>query len=132
MYVIFGKAKFPQYTLPLNQIIQYHVLLSRWVPNKKHKLFTLSEHMILSPVFHVAMFLIILVFCAVFFCEVSCVPKIISFCGLSTAWVRAGFVNYKKGTLDSQPQVINFTSCLPMVGGSLRVLRLLQPLKLSP
>jgi hypothetical protein len=28
------------------------------------------------------------------------------------------------------PQVIKFTSCLPMVGGSLRVLRLLPPLKL--
>jgi hypothetical protein len=41
-----------------------------------------------------------------------------------------GFVNYKKGALDSQPQVIKFTSCLPMVGGSLRVLRLLPPLKL--
>jgi hypothetical protein len=39
-----------------------------------------------------------------------------------------GFVNYKKGALDSQ--VIQFTSCLPMVGGSLRVLRLLPPLKL--
>jgi hypothetical protein len=37
------------------------------------------------------------------------------------------FVNYKKGALDSQPQVIKFTSCLPMVGGSLR---LLPPLKL--
>ena len=36
-----------------------------------------------------------------------------------------GFVNYKKGVLDSQ--VIKFTSCLPMVGGSLR---LLPPLKL--
>jgi hypothetical protein len=36
----------------------------------------------------------------------------------------------KKGALDSQPQVIKFTSCLPMVGGSLRVLRLLPPLKL--
>jgi hypothetical protein len=32
------------------------------------------------------------------------------------------FVNYKKGALDSQPQVIKFTSCLPIVGGSLRVL----------
>jgi len=41
-----------------------------------------------------------------------------------------GFVNYKKGALDSQPQVIKFTSCLPVVGGSLRVLRLLPPLKL--
>jgi hypothetical protein len=41
-----------------------------------------------------------------------------------------GFVNYKKGALDSQPQVIMFTSCLPMVGGSLRVLRLIPPLKL--
>jgi hypothetical protein len=30
----------------------------------------------------------------------------------------------------SQPQVIKFTSCLPMVSGSLRVLRLLAPLKL--
>jgi hypothetical protein len=36
----------------------------------------------------------------------------------------------KNGALDSQPQVIKFTSCLPMVGGSLRVLRLLPPLKL--
>jgi hypothetical protein len=36
----------------------------------------------------------------------------------------------KKGALDSQPQVKKFTSCLPMVGGSLRVLRLLPPLKL--
>jgi len=36
-----------------------------------------------------------------------------------------GFVNY-----NSQPQVIKFTSCLPMVSGSLRVLRLLPPLKL--
>ena len=34
------------------------------------------------------------------------------------------FVNYKKGALDWQPQVIQFTSCLPMAGGSLRVLRL--------
>ena len=42
-----------------------------------------------------------------------------------------GFVNYKKGALDSQPQVIKFTSCLPMVGGSLRVLRLLPPIKLG-
>ena len=40
------------------------------------------------------------------------------------------FVNYKKGALDSQPQVIKFTSCLLMVRGSLRVLRLLPPLKL--
>jgi len=39
-----------------------------------------------------------------------------------------GFANYKKCALDSQPQVIKFTRCLPMVGGSLRVLRLL-PLK---
>jgi hypothetical protein len=41
-----------------------------------------------------------------------------------------GFVNYKKGALDSPPQVIQFTSCLPMVSGSLRVLRILPPLKL--
>jgi hypothetical protein len=42
----------------------------------------------------------------------------------------SGFVKYKKGALDSQPQVIKFISCLPMVGGSLRVLLLLPPLKL--
>ena len=40
------------------------------------------------------------------------------------------FVNYKKGALDSQLQVIKLTSCLLMVGGSLRVLLLLPPLKL--
>jgi hypothetical protein len=41
-----------------------------------------------------------------------------------------GFVNYKKGALDTQQQVIDFTSCLPiMVGGSLRVLRLPPSLK---
>jgi hypothetical protein len=39
------------------------------------------------------------------------------------------FVIYKKGPFDSQPQVIKFTSCLPMVGGSLRVLRLPPSLK---
>jgi len=41
-----------------------------------------------------------------------------------------GFVNYKKGALDSQPQVIKFTSYLSMVGGSPRVLWLLPPQKL--
>ena len=41
-----------------------------------------------------------------------------------------GFVNYKKGALDLQPQVIKFTNHLPIVGGFLRVLRLLPPLKL--
>jgi hypothetical protein len=41
-----------------------------------------------------------------------------------------GFVYYKKGAFDSQPQMIKLTSCLPMVGSSLRVLRLLPPLKL--
>ena len=37
------------------------------------------------------------------------------------------FVNYKKGALDSQPQVIEFTMCLHRVGGSLQ---LLPPIKL--
>ena len=41
-----------------------------------------------------------------------------------------GVVNYKKGALDLQSHVIKFTSCLPMVGGSLQVLRLPPPLKL--
>jgi hypothetical protein len=38
------------------------------------------------------------------------------------------FVNYKKGAFDSQPQVIKFTSCLPRIRGSPRVLRLPPPL----
>jgi hypothetical protein len=37
----------------------------------------------------------------------------------------------RKGALDLQPQVIKFTNCLPMVDGSLWVLRLLPPLKLA-
>ena len=49
----------------------------------------------------------------------------------NTSWVRACLCKLqKKGALDSHPQVIKFTSCLPMVGSSLRVLRLLPPLKL--
>ena len=48
----------------------------------------------------------------------------------NAAWVRARLCKLQKGALDSQPQVIKFTSCLAMVGGSLRVLRLLPPLKL--
>jgi hypothetical protein len=48
----------------------------------------------------------------------------------NTAWVRVSIVNYKKDAFDSQPQVIKLTSCLAMVGGSLRVLRFLPPLKL--
>ena len=36
----------------------------------------------------------------------------------------------KKDALDSQPQVLKFTNCLPMVGGSLRVLLLRPPLTL--
>jgi hypothetical protein len=48
----------------------------------------------------------------------------------NTLWVRAQLCRLeKKDALDSQPQVINFTSCFPMVGGSLRVLRLLPSLK---
>ena len=41
-----------------------------------------------------------------------------------------GFCVVAVRSLDSQPQVIKLTSCLPMVGGSLRVLRLLPPGKL--
>ena len=41
----------------------------------------------------------------------------------------SGFVNYKKGALDSQPKVIKLISYLPMVGGSLWVLWLLPTLK---
>ena len=32
--------------------------------------------------------------------------------------VRARLVNFKRGAFDSQPQVMEFASCLPMVGGS--------------
>jgi hypothetical protein len=41
----------------------------------------------------------------------------------NTAWVRTQLCKLqKKGALDSQSQVIKITSCLPRVGGSLRVL----------
>jgi hypothetical protein len=48
----------------------------------------------------------------------------------ATYGIIAGCVNYKTGELDSKSQVIKFTSYLPMIGGSLRVVRLLPPLKL--
>jgi hypothetical protein len=43
-----------------------------------------------------------------------------------------GFVNYKMGALDSQSQVIKFTSYLPMVGGSLRLLPPLKAVTIFP
>jgi len=45
-------------------------------------------------------------------------------------WIRTRLCKLQKGALDSQPQVIKFTSYLSMVGDSLRVLRLLPLLKL--
>ena len=48
----------------------------------------------------------------------------------NTAWVRARLCKLQKGALDSQRQVIKFTSFLPLVGGSLGVLRIFPPLKL--
>ena len=45
---------------------------------------------------------------------------------MAKAHIAFGKVS-KKGAVDSQPQVIKFTSCLPVVGGSLR---LPSPLKL--
>jgi hypothetical protein len=48
----------------------------------------------------------------------------------NTARVHALLCKLQNGALDSQPQVIKFTSYLPMVGGSLRVLQLLPPLNL--
>jgi hypothetical protein len=51
----------------------------------------------------------------------------VTFDNISVVSFPPGFVNYKKGALDSQPQVIKLTSCLPIVGG---FLRLLPPLKL--
>ena len=38
----------------------------------------------------------------------------------NTAWVHASLCKSQKGALDSKSQVIKFTSCVPMVGGSLR------------
>ena len=85
MYVIFWKATFPQSSPPLNQIIQYRVLLSRWVHNKKQTLLIFSDHMHFSPVFHVAF---ILVFCTVFVCCVSCTQN---YQYLSNSWLLIRF-----------------------------------------
>ena len=48
----------------------------------------------------------------------------------TTPWVRAHLCQLQKGALDSQPQVVKFANYFPVVGGSLRVLRFLPPLKL--
>jgi len=48
----------------------------------------------------------------------------------NTACVRAWICRLQKGCTRLAAQVIKLTSCLPMVGGSLWVLRLLPPLKL--
>ena len=48
----------------------------------------------------------------------------------NTAWVRARLCILQKSALDSQSQVIKCTKYLPIVGGSLWVLRILPPLKL--
>ena len=62
---------------------------------------------------------------------VSQLDYLITHTSLSPIWrvFAPDFVNYKKDALDSQPQVIKLTSCLSMIGGSLRVLRLLLLLK---
>ena len=62
------------------------------------------------------------------------VGYLITHTSLSPIWrgFVPGFVNYKKDAFDSQPQVIKFISCLPKVGGSHRVIRLLPPLNWSP
>ena len=49
---------------------------------------------------------------------------------INTACIRDRLCTLQKGALDSQPQELKPTSCLPMVGGFLRVLRLLPSLKL--
>ena len=48
----------------------------------------------------------------------------------NTPWVRARLCKLQKGCTRLATQVIKLTSCFPMVGGSLPVLRLLPPLKL--
>ena len=63
-------------------------------------------------------------------CEVAGIPSNSYKPTTNTRGFAPGFVNYKKSALDSQPKVITFTSCLPMIGGSLRVFRLLPPLKM--
>jgi hypothetical protein len=53
-----------------------------------------------------------------------CLPIYFIHC-TNTAWVRARLCKLQKGCTRLAAQVIKFTSCLSMVGGSLRVLRLL-------
>jgi hypothetical protein len=48
----------------------------------------------------------------------------------NTTWFCSRLCKLQKGTLDSQLQVITFNSCLTVVGGPLRILRLLPPLTL--
>jgi hypothetical protein len=59
---------------------------------------------------------------------IMCLQVIV--CLMESTMAYSSVTLFKKGALDSPPQVIKFTSCLPRVGGSLRVLRLPPPLKL--
>ena len=48
----------------------------------------------------------------------------------NTVWVRARLCKLQKGCTRFAAASDKVTSCIPMVGGSLRILRLLPPLKL--
>ena len=66
--------------------------------------------------------------------ELAKILKIIGQCDVKyimTVSIKTNIsiLNAKKGALDLQPQVIKYTSCLPMIGGSLWERRLLPPLK---
>ena len=133
-----------------NQYIYIWNRLKRWVPLVEQELLTLSENMSSPPVFsgvHVTRSLVVCV-CFVDRCLSLCTFSfrhcivcswaiwVVNYLATHTSLspIRLGFapvfVNYKKGALDSQPQVIKFASCLPIVSGYLLVLRLLPPLKL--
>jgi hypothetical protein len=78
-------------------------------------------------IFHLYFYIFLARFIAL---KIDCAVVCLLFAVKMARFANFVIINYKKGALDSQPQVIKFTSCLPRVGGSLRVLRLLPPLKL--
>ena len=113
------------YTDPrLKFAVEKFLLLSEYVKYQQ----TVSQYMWLSVVCLLSLYFISKIMPIIFF--------FFKFMHLIQAYHQYGVGSRpalyitKKDALDSQPQVIKFTSRLTMVGDSLRVLRVLPPLKL--
>ena len=118
--VVFSGTAGVRIKSPSNTIIK-KLLYLLFVESKYHKCFSriwISQSLVLCVAFYGSLSSFFFFFVVLYF-----FLFVLFVCLLNTIT--------KKGALDSQPQVIKFTSYLPMVGGSLRILRLLPSLKLA-